>query len=228
MMTIQLNSNLRKSIISFSLTWIGLLIFVGIISLFSIWYMNRLYDQGATSSERINMLSNEVFTAQIEFKIQVQEWKNILLRGYNISDKEKYLSEFQKKEISVRERLNNASIMADQLGLNAQSIKIKQLAEQHLALGLIYKAALDKASFETYQNIQKADQSVKGADRALETRLNAVSDEISKINSAQREATQDTLHQKYRSLRQFILIMMSVALVITGISLYGVLRATRP
>jgi|GEM_PF-4406238 len=119
------------------------------------------------------MLSNEVFTAQIEFKIQVQEWKNILLRGYNISDKEKYLSEFQKKEISVRERLNNASIMADQLGLNAQSIKIKQLAEQHLALGLIYKAALDKASFETYQNIQKADQSVKGADRALETRLNA-------------------------------------------------------
>lgn len=71
MMTIQLNSNLRKSIISFSWTWIGLLIFIGIISLFSIWNMNRLYDQGATNAERINMLSKEIFTAQIEFKVQV-------------------------------------------------------------------------------------------------------------------------------------------------------------
>jgi len=227
MMTIQLNSNLRKSIISFSWTWIGLLIFIGIISLFSIWNMNRLYDQGATNAERINMLSNEVFMAQIEFKVQVQEWKNILLRGYNISDKKKYLSEFQRKETSVRERLNNASIMASQLGLTAQSIKIKQLTEEHSALGLIYKAALDKASFDTYQNIQKADQSVKGADRTLETRLNAASDEISKINSDQREAMQDALHDRYLSLRKFILMIMSVALVITGISLYGVLRATR-
>lgn len=97
-MSSHLNANLRKSIISFSWTWIGLLIFIGIISLFSIWYMNRLYNQGAIESERINILSNEVLTAQIEFKIQVQEWKNILLRGSNASDKEKYFSEFQKKK----------------------------------------------------------------------------------------------------------------------------------
>ena len=130
-MSSQLNSNFRKSIISFSWTWIGLLIFIGIISLFSIWYMNRLYNQGAIESESINMLSNEVLTAQIEFKIQVQEWKNILLRGYDISDKKKYFSEFEKKETSVRDRLNNASIMAEQLGLVSESEKIKKITEHH-------------------------------------------------------------------------------------------------
>ena len=226
-MSSQLNSNFRKSIISFSWTWIGLLIFIGIISLFSIWYMNRLYNQGAIESERINMLSNEVLTAQIEFKIQVQEWKNILLRGYDISDKKKYFSEFEKKETSVRDRLNNASIMAEQLGLVSESEKIKKITEHHVAQGLIYKTTLDKTSFETYENIQKADQSVKGADRELEALLSGVSNEISKINTSQREAMQDSLNQRYLSLRKLILIIMTIALVITGVSLYGVLRATR-
>ena len=226
-MSSQLNSNFRKSIISFSWTWIGLLIFIGIISLFSIWYMNRLYNQGAIESERINMLSNEVLTAQIEFKIQVQEWKNILLRGYDISDKKKYFAEFEKKETSVRDRLNNASIMAEQLGLVTESEKIKKITEHHVTLGLIYRTTLDKTSFETYKNIQKADQSVKGADRELEALLSGVSNEISKINTSQREAMQDSLNQRYLSLRKLILIIMTIALVITGVSLYGVLRATR-
>lgn len=226
-MSSHLNANLRKSIISFSWTWIGLLIFIGIISLFSIWYMNRLYNQGAIESERINILSNEVLTAQIEFKIQVQEWKNILLRGSNASDKEKYFSEFQKKEASVRDRLQTASIMAAQLGFVSESEKIKTITKHHVELGFIYKSTLDKTSFETYGNIQKADQSVKGADRELETLLSDVSNEISKINSGQREAMQDSLNQRYLSLRKLILIIMSIALVITGVSLYGVLRATR-
>lgn len=226
-MSAQLNSNFRKSIISFSWTWIGVLIFVGIISLFSIWYMNRLYNQGAIKAERINTLSSEVLTAQIEFKIQVQEWKNILLRGHQVGDRKKYLSEFQKQETSVKERLQNSSIMAERLGLFLESEKIKRIAEDHVILGLTYQSALDKASFETYKSVQKADQSVKGADRELEARLSEVTSHIAKINSDQREAMLESLNQRYLSLRRLILIILSIALAITGVSLYGVLRATR-
>jgi hypothetical protein len=60
--------------------------------------MNKSYKEGAKLASQINQTSFQITSAQVDFKIQVQEWKNILLRGRNISDREKYLSSFQNQE----------------------------------------------------------------------------------------------------------------------------------
>lgn len=226
-MSKNLGVNFRKSIISFAWTWIGLLIFIGIISLFSIWSMNRTFNNGAQLAFKTSALKNEISSASIAFKVQIQEWKNILLRGKDNSDRDFYTSKFENKEKSVQAYLNNAYIICSQLELNEICKEVIAVQIQHQQLGDAYKNNLTHASLANYDAIHKVDQSVKGIDRDLEKSMMHLNSGISEIELAQHHATHNKLTEKYASLRKLILSILTIALTITGISLYSVLRATR-
>ena len=46
--------------------------------------------------------SLEASKMTLQFKTQVQEWKNVLLRGYDDAKREKYWGKFQKQHKSVQ------------------------------------------------------------------------------------------------------------------------------
>ena len=226
-MSKNLGINFRKNIISFAWTWIGLLIFIGIISLFSIWSMNREFNNGAQLAFKSSALKNEISSASIAFKVQIQEWKNILLRGKNNSDRDIYFSKFEQQESSVQAYLSNAYAICHQLELNAICNQVSTVQKQHQQLGHAYKNSLTHASLASYDAIHKVDQSVKGMDRELEKTMVNLNTVFSEIELKQRNATHQKLTEKYTSLRKLILSILAIALTITGISLYSVLRATR-
>ena len=55
---------------------------------------------------------NEVQESSINFKTQVQEWKNILIRGNNPEQFVKYVDGFSVAEKSVQEHLAKAIVFA--------------------------------------------------------------------------------------------------------------------
>jgi hypothetical protein len=226
-MSKNLSIHFRKNIIAFAWTWIGLLIFIGIISLFSIWSMNQTFKHGAQLAFKTNALKNEISSASIAFKVQIQEWKNILLRGKDTSDKETYYLKFEQQEGNVQAYLNNATAICLQLKLKSTCDKISIIKTAHQKLGEAYKKNLLSASLKNYDAIHALDQSVKGMDRELEKSMGHLNTVFSDLALKQHHTTNQQLTDKYHSLRKFILSILAIALTITGVSLYSVLRATR-
>lgn len=226
-MTTTSNAAFRKNIISFVWTWLGLIIFIGIMSLFSIWSMNHIYLDGAKKTEDNNLLENEALEAQIDFKIQVQEWKNTLLRGQNIEDKNKYFSNFGEQEKKVAYHLNQSQKICASIHTNdiCQSIEIVRI--EHEELGRLYKEKLSQGSLDNYESMQRLDSSVRGKDRALEKNIDMLFSKFSKIKSEQVLKTKSEIDNRYLILRKFVLISLFISLSISGFSLYRILRSTK-
>lgn len=226
-MTINFNASFRRNIISFAWTWVGLLIFIGIMSLFAIWSMNHVYLDGAKLTEDNSLLENEALKAQIHFKIQVQEWKNTLLRGQNPEDKAKYFAKFAEQENKVAHHLRQSQKICALIHNKANCQPIEIVRFEHEELGRAYREKLNQGSLDNYEGIKKIDASVRGIDRATEKDIDMLFSNFSKIKKEQVLKTKLEIQNRYLILRQFVLIVLFISLSISGFSLYRILRSTR-
>ena len=100
---------------------------------------------------------------QVRFKMQVQEWKDVLLRGFEPEALKKYSEAFRKEEKAVRE-------MAEALKREAPDPQTRavaaEFAQAHMAMGIKYAAALQAFVQAKGLNPRDADKMVKGQDRA--------------------------------------------------------------
>jgi methyl-accepting chemotaxis protein len=105
---------------------------------------------------------DEARVIQVDFKKQVQEWKDILLRGHNPNDLFAYTKQFYEMEQRVRDGTAALSVQV-------QDAEAKQLLEQfitaHIALSENYQLA-----YAVYiggnADFKAADKIVRGQDRA--------------------------------------------------------------
>jgi methyl-accepting chemotaxis protein len=205
----------------------GLLIFIAIMSLFSIWSINRAYVDGATKAFSISQLENEVLEAKVAFKTQVQEWKNVLLRGKNSEDKTKYFSSFEQEETKVVSHLKKAQKNCVALYKKELCQSIEEARLKHLELGRIYKETLNKGSLENYEGIHAIDQSLRGIDRILDNDLDNLFQKFSHMEKDQLSTSKKSIENRYHVLKKFILGIMLGALSLSGIGLYSILRSTK-
>jgi hypothetical protein len=226
-MSKKLSLNFRENLISFAWTWICLLIIIGIISLFSLWMMQKTFNKGSEVAMQISTLKNETASANIAFKVEIQEWKNILLRGKDQDDREIYLSKFEKQQKRVNSYLNNSASICSQLNLNEPCKEIEVIYTQHNQLGDKYIENIDNSSLENYDAIHKVDESVRGLDRDLEKKMTEITIIFSKLEADKHVETLAVIQDKYDTLKFFILMVMVIALTITGFSLLRILRSAQ-
>lgn len=110
----------------------------------------------------------------LEFKTQVQEWKNVLLRGHNQKDFDKYWGKFDKRHDSVQQ-LSSELLAAEadpQLASEVRDFKAK-----HQALYPLYQKGKEVYQNQGFDN-KAGDTVVRGIDRAPGELLHKVSNEI--------------------------------------------------
>lgn len=210
---------------------IALIAVIGLFTLFSIWSINRAWTKGTLETAELQDLSRVALGSQVNFKVQIQEWKNVLLRGDESKLLEKYLMSFRSHAKKTEEDLGRVSAGATKLGFRDQAESASALSNQHRVLTARYETALaeergvsititpDMASF--------IDKSVRGADRDLEAGIGKLSADIATISDQRRHALIIQMQDRYASLRLFILGVIGLSLVITGYVLTSALRATR-
>ncbi|QJE00772.1 HAMP domain-containing protein [Massilia forsythiae] len=124
---------------------------------------------------RIDALARAADTArnaQVEFKVQVQEWKNILVRGGDPAELEKYTQAFKASGAATLADLDRLRDQMVAAGVPAASVAQAQSSLR--ALGERYLAALklhDPAAPDAYKLL---DREVKGLDRAPTAQIDAI------------------------------------------------------
>jgi hypothetical protein len=228
---IQKNMSLRRSIASSAFTMFMLVAMIGLFSLFSIWSINRAWIDGTRQTEQLDSLSRAALDAQVSFKVQVQEWKNILLRGEDPVLLEKYLQSFQANASETQKNISRVTREASLLGFTWQSVEAETLAGTHQNLTLRYEtvlgAALAGSASLAPLSARQVDMSLRGIDRDLETSIGILADGIVDQASQERRTLETRMQDRYFTLRWFIISVISLSLVITAYVLAGALRATR-
>jgi methyl-accepting chemotaxis protein len=112
---------------------------------------------------------------QLTFKKQVQEWKDLLIRGHNPDSFKKYKDQFFGQEKDVRSGTD--SLLANES--NAQALRLEQeFKTQHEAMGVAYRAAMGRFEATKGRDIALADSLVSGRDRAPTALMDSVVDRI--------------------------------------------------
>jgi len=111
---------------------------------------------------RVQVANERAITSMlVEFKTQVQEWKNVLIRGADDENREKYWARFQKQEANIRE-------LGDKLLVNLINPDSRQMVEKflgsHQQMGSAYRKGYEAFVASGYE-VSAGDRAVKGIDR---------------------------------------------------------------
>jgi len=114
---------------------------------------------------------------QVVFKIQVQEWKNVLLRGRDDGDFTKYQTAFFDRE---REVSGLAAALIDSVESPAVEDLVRTFNDHHADLGVRYRGAMELFASDR-DDPYRADRSVRGMDRGPTDEVDVIVEEIGKL-----------------------------------------------
>jgi len=169
---------------------------------------NILTSRMESQSTQVVEAVDSARTAQVHFKKQVQEWKNILLRGNDSNQYKKYLGKFNKQEIFVQKELSSLISKFNDLGLETEIIT--SLQKKHSNLGESYRTALALYDQADISSAHRVDKAVKGIDRPPTKNMDKVVDQI----NAYRITLMDKLVSTTKAQTQKRLFLIATTLII--------------
>ena len=162
---------------------------------------------------------------RVSFKTQVQEWKNILLRGRSSMDFETYRKRFQERGADVQAGLASLEKQLAALGLDAAAAT--RLRAEHRALGGSYEKALAGFQPEDATTPFAIDASVRGADRKLNDDIDALARTVEQAATADLKNFGDEAATRYATLRKINLGIGAIAVLLAFWLVFQTARLTR-
>lgn len=171
-----------------------------------------------------SVLIDDVRQIQVEFKIQVQEWKNILIRSHKKEDFEKYYGEFENQQQQIQEqvKLLEEKILESEMDV-AYTFAETFLAE-HEKLYKKYQEALVDYNVEDETSYRLVDQRVRGIDRKANEDLDILVAKIQEeVNLRIQEMWAATEREKEGFYQRAIIISV-ISLCLMGILVYMIIE----
>ena len=167
-LTLKAKILLLSSLIVVGLSTLGLTAYLQIHS------FNTVVHDTAIHSKRRSEILVEIQSAAINFKTQVQEWKNILIRGNNADQFTRYVDGFITAESVVQKHLAAAMALQQQEGIAVDALE--QLQKEHAKLGKNYREALGSFNQENPEAGKIVDKLVSGMDREASRQMQELAD----------------------------------------------------
>jgi len=180
------------------------------------------------TEKRVAQSIDTARNAQVQFKIQVQEWKNILLRGGQSQEQlDKYKNAFVAQGKKTQDLLAQLSELLPQIGLDnqldEQTLRLHAELEQH------YLSALEQFVIADATSAQRVDKLVSGIDREPTRMIDAMVTNTLKQADVIRQQTNDRSQALYEQTRLMVLLVMALTLIAGLLITFWLVRSiTRP
>lgn len=185
----------------------------GLYGLVGVAESNRRTAESVAAARLLVHAVDQARLAQVNFKKQVQEWKNILLRGQERELYDKHLAAFESQERLVRDDLQDLKGVMGRMRLPAGAVD--GLAATHAELGRKYREALKGYDRAKPVSGAAVDRAVRGIDRDATDRIDALVEEIqrqTKMGIDEREQQSAVKNERDRKFSQGLLVMIVLAL----------------
>ena len=211
--------------ISFSskLIWVGLVSVLGLLGIagFGAYGLSLLMEQSEQAIRGVQVDTRtmvDIKNAQTGFLGQVQEWKNILIRGNDPEALVKHKRSFDEREKNTRAALESALQRTEARGGNPAALR--DLMRAHAELGERYRAALKNFDPQQADAGKQVDREVRGIDRATVSGMDQQVAEIERLSEASLTAQLQQTHDFGRhmqmtfALAAFLGLILVIALVV--------------
>lgn len=151
------------------------------------------------------------------FKTQVQEWKNVLLRGHKQKDREKYWNRFKEREGEITrqfERMLSNSIISDKA-----KAEIRQFQKAHALMATKYREGYE-AFVASGFDPKVGDSYVRGIDREPAKLLTSIAGDIASESA-------NAIAELKSTTRSMLWLIILAAIVLTIASLAYVISRLR-
>ncbi|MET3132501.1 methyl-accepting chemotaxis protein [Oxalobacteraceae bacterium GrIS 1.11] len=192
-----------------------------------------LNDNSARSAEALQRsatLSEAIDTArsaQVQFKIQVQEWKDILLRGQDPAALDKYTKAFVKNGEATRAKLQDLNVLFGKLNLHTSLVD--DAIKTHAGLIGTYLTALKQFDGANPDSAHIVDGLVKGIDRPPTKQIDDIVVFIGEQSHRLMAEMARESELAHRSATLGMLATVLVTLVVGSIAVLALIRGiTRP
>lgn len=175
----------------------------GAAGLFALWRNQAEQARSRNELAAIGAMLDAARTAQTAFHIQVQEWKNILLRGQDPALRSRHETAFRVQSEEVERSLAT-------LGARGGAA-----IARHAAINQRYAAVLAEAQLASGDGARAADAQLRGVDRDLQAMLEALANAVLTDHGAALQAAALREAEAYASQRSFLLICGMVGLIAT-------------
>jgi len=148
------------------------IVVVGIQGFLAVRDTNRMAERAIQRAELMDEAIDTARYAQVQFKTQIQEWKNILLRGQDQAAFDKHRQAFVKEGDGARASLAKLTGMLKKAEIDAGPAE-----ETHKALAELqarYLAALQQYDPANKDSASVVDGAVRGMDRAPNEKMNVL------------------------------------------------------
>lgn len=151
-----------------------------------------------------------ILVIQADFKAQVQEWKNVLLRGSDPGALEKYWGGFEKHERKVKE--NTEALLKRVTDPEAKKL-IEQFGKAHQAMGEAYRKGLQAFRGSNFDS-RAGDSAVKGMDRAPSELLTKAANNLAQVANRTADRAVSAGHDGIVA----VLVLMGIVIVVAVVS----------
>ncbi len=162
-------------------------------------------------------------TAQVHFKKEVQEWKDLLLRGHDPEAYAKHRAGLEREQAGV---VASITKLREQMLRDSQSTStLDQVLSAHANLDEHYTEALRVYDPKVADGYQAADDLVKGQDRPVTDVIDTVGEQITQSSTNRLAEIGERSDVEFQSIEATSIIGLVVALLLAVGMAFAIIRS---